>query len=247
MLKHPRIAITASSRAEDGTTRLRLNTSYVRAVEQADAIPVVVPPLADPEHAGDLLEGVDALLLTGGEDVDPVRFGAAPHPRLGTVHAERDATELALVAAARERALPTLAICRGIQLLNVAFGGTLVQDIPSERPGALDHDPAGARDARTHPVEIAPDSRLATLVGPGPLTVNSFHHQSADRLGAGFRLSAWAPDGVVEGIEWTDDDWWAVAIQWHAEELIGPPASPDRGLFAGLVRAARERRALATR
>lgn len=231
----PLIAISASTRADDGVTRLRLGVNYIRAIERSGGLPLVVPPVADPATLATLLDRVDGLLLTGGEDVAPERYGASAHPRLGTVHPERDATELELVAGARERGLPTLAICRGIQVLGVALGGTLIQDIGSERTGALDHDPPLARDSLVHAVAIDPGSRLAAILGTLTLDVNSVHHQAVDAVPAGIRTTALAPDGIIEGIEWPGDDWWAIGVQWHPEELIDSRRNADRALFDELV------------
>ena len=233
MLDHrPVVAVTATEKDREGSLRVWVNAAYVRALEGAGLVPLVVPPLDDPAHAASLLDRVDGLLLTGGEDVDPVRYGAAPHSACGVAHAGRDATELALVAAARERQLPTLAICRGIQLLNVALGGTLVQDLPSQRPGDVNHDPGASRWSRSHPVSVVESSRLAAAVGATRLDVNSFHHQAVDRTAPPLRVTAQAPDGTVEGVETpADDRWWVLAVQWHPEELTGDAREWDRGIF----------------
>jgi putative glutamine amidotransferase len=231
----PVIAITAPLRTDDGSVRVRLGLSYPRAVEHAGALPVLVAPLLRNEDAGRIMDSADALLLTGGEDVEPSRYGATPHPTVTSVSAERDATEIALVEAAHERGKPVLAICRGIQLLNVTFGGTLVQDIPSERPGSLAHDQEDRHNSRVHPVRVEGGTRLASALGITDLQVNSFHHQSADRVGKGLRLAAKSPDGIVEGIEWAGDEWWAVGVQWHPEELDG---HIEAGLFRAFVHAA---------
>jgi putative glutamine amidotransferase len=196
----------------------------------------------DPSEADAMLEGMAGLVLTGGEDVDPARYGAAPHPALGDVHARRDAFELALVHAARARRLPTLAICRGVQVANVALGGTLVQDLASEWANALAHDGGGARDARVHEVRVTPGSRLARALGATELPTNSFHHQSVDRVAEGAAVVATAPDGVVEALEWTRDDWWLVGVQWHPEELVRGDGPWDRALFAAFARAVRGER-----
>jgi putative glutamine amidotransferase len=163
--------------------------------------------------------------------VAPHRYGETPHEAIGSVNEERDAWELALVASARERRLPTLAICRGIQVLNVALGGTLVQDIPSQIPAALPHAPKQGRGTRVHEVVVDRHSRLAGVLDADMLTVNSSHHQSIARLADGLRITARAPDGIVEGAEWDGDDWWALGVQWHPEELIQTAESWDRSLF----------------
>jgi putative glutamine amidotransferase len=188
-----------------------------------------------------MLDGMAGLILTGGEDVDPAHFGSAPHPALGAVNAARDAFELALVRAAQKRRLPTLAICRGVQVANVALGGTLVQDIPSERPEALPHDGPGARGERVHTVQLRVGSRLATALGGTDATINSMHHQSVARVADGLVAVAHAPDGVVEGLEWAGDDWWMTGVQWHPEELTDTPESWDRALFAAFAEAVRTR------
>jgi putative glutamine amidotransferase len=228
------VAITATTSVMSGVLRVRANQSYTDSARSAGLRPYILPVLA----AGDadaMLEGMAGLILTGGEDVDPARFGAAPHARLGSVHAGRDAFEIALLLAARRRRLPTLAICRGIQVANVALGGTLVQDIPSERPRAERHDGEWARDARVHPVSVTPGSMLAAALGATELPVNSFHHQSIDRAADGLSVTALAPDGIIEGAEWTRDDWWMVGVQWHPEELTTTLEPWDRSLFAAFA------------
>ena len=236
------VAVSATSDSLAGVARVRLNAAYTRALEAAGLVPLVVPPLADPAAALHLLDAVDGLVLTGGEDVGPALYGAAPHPALGPVHDARDRTEIALARAARDRGLPLLAICRGVQLLNVALGGTLVQDLPSERPGAAPHDQAGPRDIRAHPVAVAPGSRLARSLGADALEVNTLHHQAVDRVADGLTATAQAPDGIVEGVESADDRWWAVGVQWHPEELIRSPEPWDRALFAAFADEVRRRR-----
>lgn len=239
----PLVAVTATTGDVDGRIRVRLNGAYVRAIEAAGLVPLVVPPL-NPANAASVLDGVAGLVLSGGEDVDPVHFGAPPHPALGPVHAARDAWELALVAEARRRGTPTLAICRGIQLLNVALGGTLVQDIPAERPTELPHDASDRRTERVHDVELDGGSRLAEALGvrgERRIATNSSHHQSIDRVADGLCVVARAPDGIVEGVE-SVSDWWVLGVQWHPEELTDTAEAWDRNLFrafADRVRATR--------
>lgn len=232
----PLIALTTTTAEVGGRMRVRVNKPYTDALRRAGAIPVAVPPL-DPGDARSLLDRVDGLLLTGGEDVDARRYGQAPHPSAEAPNPERDRWEEALVRAAREHRTPTLATCRGMQLANVAFGGTLVQDIASERPGSHTHTREDARGARVHTVRVETGTRLAGLLEPPSLTVNSLHHQAVDRPGAGLRIVARADDGIVEGIEWADDDWWMVGVQWHPEELEGSPEPWDRMLFDRFVAA----------
>jgi putative glutamine amidotransferase len=219
--------------------RVRLNAAYTRALESVGLVPVIIPPLADPLAAARVLDLVAGLVLTGGEDVDPSLYGQEPHPELGTVNRARDATELALLAGARERAVPTLAICRGVQLLNVGCGGTLVQDLPSQRDDAHPHELDDLRDARVHTVRVEQGSRLSSIVGDTSLRVNSVHHQAIDRLGGSLRPNAWAEDGVIEGVESDDPRWWMVGVQWHPEELLETPEHWDRRLLEAFADACR--------
>ncbi len=228
----PVVAVSATSDTKlGGAHRVRLNSTYVTALESAGLVPIVIPPLATPQHARAILERVDGLLLTGGEDVDPALYGQPRAQKCGTPNTARDETEIALVLAARDLGKPVLAICRGPQVLNVALGGTLIQDIPSEVPDALDHNADGERSSRVHRVTIEPDSLTAAAIGATSVSVNSLHHQSVKDLGNGLRITARSPDGIVEAIEWKGDDWWAMAVQWHPEEMNDSPEPWDRGLF----------------
>lgn len=237
-MTHPAVAVTATTEVLRGVPRTRANVAYTAAARAAGLRPYILPVLA-PADADALLEGMAGLILTGGEDVDPSHYGAAPHPRLGEVHAERDAFELALARAARDRRLPTLAICRGVQVMNVALGGTLVQDLPSEWTDPLAHDGTWDRDTRVHPARVTPGSTLAGALGATELMVNSMHHQSLARVAPGTRVVAEAPDGVIEAVESTDERWWMVGVQWHPEELTGTPGAWDRSLFAAFAQAVR--------
>ncbi len=209
----PVIAVTARRKVEGGRDRLVLNNAYVDAVRRAGLVPLVIPSSLDPTEAPTVLRHVSGLLLTGGEDVGPERYRASPHAKLGETDPARDALELALVTAARERGLPLLGICRGIQILNVALGGTLFQDLPSERPGPIDH----ADMEQRHDVRLAPDSKLSAALGATTTSVNSRHHQAIRDLAPGLRAAAWAPDGLVEAVEGIDPPW-TMAVQWHPED-----------------------------
>ena len=238
-MSRPRIAITGVTRERQGMDITGVNANYVRAVIAGGGLPIIISPELDPTCAVELFGECDALLLTGGEDVDPERYCADPHPKLGDVSARRDLNELALIAEARARDLPILGICRGIQILNVAFGGTLFQDLPSQRPGDVNHDPGGARDDRSHDITLGPQSRLATIHGASAIRANSFHHQGIDAIGPGLVATATAPDGLVEGVELADGKGWVIGVQWHPEELALHPEAADLKLFAALVAAAR--------
>jgi putative glutamine amidotransferase len=236
----PPVALTATTETIRDVLRTRANASYSTAARAAGLRPYILPVLA-PADAGAILDGMAGLILTGGEDVDPAYFDSAPHVSLGEVHVERDAFEIALVRAAQERSLPTLAICRGVQVANVALGGTLVQDLPSEWPHAIPHDGDWARGDRVHSVRVAAGSRLARALGATEATVNSLHHQAVARMADRLVAVAHAPDGVVEGVEWAGNDWWMIGVQWHPEEVAqtGAPTGGDRALFAAFAQAAR--------
>jgi putative glutamine amidotransferase len=218
----PMVGITLGDGDEPGLHAMR--ESYVRSVEQAGAIPVVLPPVR-PEDVPALLDRLDGVLLSGGVDVDPALYGQAPHPKLGRVNRRRDDFELELTREALRRDAPILAICRGQQVLNVASGGTLVQDIPSTVEGAVVHEGKGPRWRRAHRVEVTAASRLREILGQDALPVNSIHHQAVDRLGEGLVVCARCPeDGVVEGLE-RPDRRFVVAVQWHPESFWDRPDS----------------------
>ena len=227
----PIIAVTATTEVIRGLPRVRVNQSYTEALTAVRLVPLVVPPIADAELAARVLDGVAGLLLTGGEDLDPRHYDAEPHPSVVDVNDARDACELVLAREAERRRIPTLAICRGVQVANVALGGSLVQDIPSERGGQVDHDPDVDRSSRVHDVVVERGSRLAQALGTERLVTNSFHHQALDKVSPKLCVTARAEDGVIEGVESRDDAWWMLGVQWHPEELTGTTEEWDRRLF----------------
>ncbi len=210
---------------------MRLNSAYVTSLENAGLVPLVVPPLRNDVAARAIVSRVDGILLTGGEDVEPTLYGQERNENSGQANEPRDRTEIALIRAARELRKPILAICRGPQVLNVALGGTLIQDIPSQVPGALEHNSPGNRAGRVHEVIIDKDSMIAAAIGATHIMVNSLHHQSVLDVAPGMKVTARSTDGIVEGIESTDEGWWAMGVQWHPEEMNDSPESWDRGLF----------------
>jgi len=232
----PRIAVSGLIHPVNGIARTGVNARYVSRVVDAGGLPFVLSPALGAERAGAALEGMGGLLLSGGADIAPARYGATPSPRLGDVEPERDGFELALLDLARTRGLPVLAICRGLQLVNVASGGTLWQDLPSERPGAVAHRQSEPRNVRTHDVRIARGTRTAETLGVGTLRTNSMHHQAVRDLGAGLVATGWSEDGVIESLEAADFAGWLVGVQWHPEDL--EEGGPDDGLFRGFVAAA---------
>ncbi|MBI5600195.1 MAG: gamma-glutamyl-gamma-aminobutyrate hydrolase family protein [Gemmatimonadetes bacterium] len=240
----PLVALTASSKAAAGPgkySRVRVNEAYVRALQSVGLVPLVIPPSLSPDEASAVVARVSGVVLSGGEDVDPARYGAARHPATQKPKVARDATELALVEAARAAQRPMLGICRGLQLLNVALGGTLVQDLGMLRPSEIGHSLETSRAHRVHGVTILSGSRLAAAAGDLVIEVNSFHHQGVDQLAPSLRATAYAPDGVVEAVE-TTDDWWALAVQWHPEELLQDAKPWDRAIFQAFAQACEQRR-----
>lgn len=206
---------------------------YFQAVIDAGGIAVLLPPqTADAEIAGRVIAGLDGLILTGGKDIDPARYGQAPHPESDAPHPLRDTWEDALLTAAIERELPFLGICRGVQMLNVARGGTLVQHLPDVLGDSRYH--LGNAEFAVNEAEIAEGSELAGVLGSGPVAIKSYHHQAVDRIGDGLRVTARSADGTVQALE-VEGVPFGVAVQWHPEE----DAVEDARLFAALVDAAR--------
>jgi putative glutamine amidotransferase len=202
---------------------------YVRAVEEAGGRPLLVPPSG--EGIEETLDSLDGIVFSGGSDLDPAQYGEEAHPETFGIHEERDRAELELMKAALDRDMPVLGICRGIQVLNVARGGNLIQHLP-EIVGheGHKHDPPGAFS--DHDVEIEPETRLATILGDRH-PVKSHHHQGLDAVGEGLRVSAHAEDGSIEGVE-DPEHRFALGVLWH------PEAGDDRKLFEALVEQARE-------
>lgn len=209
---------------------------YFESVQNAGAIPVLLPFCQTEAEAAEVLDRADGLLLTGGNDLDPQWYGEQPHPRNGEVTPERDISELMLTRVALQRDLPILGICRGHQVLAAACGGTLWQDIPSQVPGAIKHDQKGPRWYRSHQVTIQPGTKLGGWLGTSR-QVNSFHHQAVKDLPPGFVASATAPDGINEAMEHPGHRF-LVSVQWHPENFVGRSDNFDR-LFAAFVAACR--------
>jgi putative glutamine amidotransferase len=230
----PAIAITTSY-AHSPDARFELRTSYVRSVEKAGGLPLIVAP-GTPDDAPLLFDHLRGLVLTGGSDIDPAHFGEARHSALKRIIPERDAFEIALCREAYQRDLPVLAICRGQQVLNVALGGTLYQDIASQVPGALEHSADTPRWATSHQVELLPGTRLRAILGAAAVAVNSFHHQAVKQVAKGLTVAARSPvDGIVEGLE-SRSQRFMLAVQWHPEDFYGH-ATTFEPLFAALVAA----------
>jgi putative glutamine amidotransferase len=227
-----------------GLSHLMLGAQYVRAVERTGAVVVPLSPAHAAASLERLLDLVDGMVFSGGEDIDPARYGQPPHAALGSVSPERDAMEIRVLEGALRRELPVLAICRGMQLLNVAWGGTLFQDLPSQRPGGVEHRQTAPIHQASHAITLEAGSTLRGVVGAHTVPVNSFHHQGIDRLAEGLRPVAWAEDGLVEGVESTERRW-IVGVQWHPERDEEAEASeglqPGAAIFRALVAAASAR------
>jgi putative glutamine amidotransferase len=214
--------------SEPPMRELALGLTYPDAVARMGGVPVVIPPFGSDESIRALLPRLDGIVVAGGPDIHPSLYGQEPSEQLGPTEPVLDGSEIALVRLALAQRLPILGICRGMQALNVARGGTLIQDLPGHRQTHPGREPA-------HGVRIEAGSRLAAALGTTATQVNSFHHQAVDALGVRLRTVAWADDGLPEGIEATDRDW-VVGVQWHAEGLVD--AEDQHRLFAAFLAAA---------
>jgi putative glutamine amidotransferase len=235
----PFVIVSATTEIIRDRPRVRVNEAYTNALMAAGLIPVVLPPM-EASLASAALNDVAGLVLTGGEDIDPHLFREEPHPATSEPHAGRDAYELALARTAAAHRIPTLAICRGVQVLNVALGGTLIQDIPSQCPSGIQHNATDRRGERVHRVDVDAGSKLARAIGAALIFTNSSHHQSVHELGEDLRASARSADGIIEAVESSDPAWWMLGVQWHPEELTGTAEDWDRRLFGAFANAVRE-------
>lgn len=226
----PLIGVTCSS---DPSGRPRVNPKYVHAIHAAGGLPVPLPWILTPDEADAALDRLAGMLFTGSEDLDPSLWGEALHPETTLMHPHRMTTEIELSRAVLRRSLPVLAVCGGMQTINVVAGGSLHQHIPDVGADLLEHiDP---ELERRHGVEATADSRIGTLCGPA-FETNTGHHQAIARLASGFTATAWSTDGLVEAYE-GDRDGFFVAVQWHPERLLDDPR--QAALFTSLTAAAR--------
>jgi len=218
-----------------------LRQTYADAVFGAGGAPVYIPLVTDSDYLESLVARLDGIVLAGSNsDVDPLRYGANPHTRLGPVLPRRDETDAGLLGLAERDGVPVLAICYGLQALNVHRGGTLVQDIPSEVEGAIQHSQEGYYIRHAHAISIAEGTLLATLAGGTSTTVNSHHHQAIERLGRDLTPVAWAPDGIVEAVVDESSDHWLLGVQWHPE--VGwSEDSLSKAIFGAFMDAVKER------
>jgi gamma-glutamyl-gamma-aminobutyrate hydrolase PuuD len=217
-----------------GRPILLLDSMYAERIRRAGGIPVLLAPGGGDE--GEILDRLDGMLFSGGEDVDPVHFDQPRHPTVTDIDAARDAQEIPLAVKVREQGIPVLGICRGMQLLNIAWGGDLIQDLPSHLPDGLKHQQQSPVHVATHSVTLERASTLAGLARADDLLANSFHHQAVDRLAGGLRAVGWTMDGTIEAFEATD--WPCLGVQWHPELLEDVTSD---ALFDWLVTHARRR------
>jgi putative glutamine amidotransferase len=216
-------------------------TGYIRAVAEAGGLPVLIPVAVDPDTLHEIYASLDGILVSGGADIDPQRYGAERNPATQQSDPERDSAEITLTRWAVDDDHPLLGICRGNQVLNVALGGTLIQDIPSLGNSPLRHDIDSGQPGghHVHEVDLDANSRLAGILGAVRLPVNSMHHQAVDRVAPGLHVTACAPDGVVEALEMPDKHF-VLSVQWHPEEMVRVDDAM-KPLFRAFVEAARER------
>lgn len=239
MKRAPLIGITTGYE-QQGESVVVLAERYVRAVEQAGGVPVTLAPLQDERLVQGYAEVLDGLIVSGGKDIPPALYGEERLPETDPLPEDRPLFEFVLVRLFRERDKPVLGICYGCQLLNVAFGGTLVQDIPRQVGGMVKHRRDSAEEPHPrHLVTVREGSLLHTILGSRQVEVVSSHHQAVKAVAGGFEVTATAPDGVVEAIE-REDARFLLGVQWHPE--IDPDAEATRRLMAAFVQAARESR-----
>lgn len=211
-----------------------LYRGYSEAIIGAGGIPFLLPVIKDKRDVESFLGRIDGLLLTGGNDVPPERYGEKRHRKTVCVHSDKDASDSVLLQTALEMKKPILSICYGVQLVNVIFGGSLIQDIPSEYKSSIIHkDPHNK--SYTHSVMVEKDSLLYSIIGSGFIETNSIHHQAIKRLGKGLKNVAHTVDSIIEAVEWTDDYPFLLGVQWHPERIIDNPCQAS--LFQALIHA----------
>lgn len=213
-----------------------LHQAHVKAIEQAGGIPLILPYLNDEAKIAKIIAHIDGLYLSGGADIDPIYYGEEPHGKLGRVVAERDQFELILTQKALEKNMPIFGVCRGAQVLNVACGGTMYQDIYACYKTDMQHVQTASMETPYHSIELVKDSKLFHIIGVKSIRVNSNHHQANRDLGKHIMISATAPDGVIEAIESTKHSF-VLGVQWHPERLFIRGDEAAKKLFTAFITA----------
>ena len=236
--KRPRIGITM--RLELQTDRFYLSRHYSEAIEAAGGVPVHISLIPKEDYIAAVMAELDGVLLPGSDsDIDPLRYGAEPHPHLGSVHPVKDETDLLVLAEVEKRRLPLFAICFGLQSLNVSRGGTLIQDIPSQLVQAINHQQGAPRDRPSHAIKLANPSLLFSLASDERALVNSHHHQAVEKVGKNLVPTAWTSDGLIEAVEDTRPNRFTLGVQWHPE-LGWEHDRFSQALFERFISAAKE-------
>jgi len=241
----PLVALTTDIDPKGGyyrQARVAIYANYLAVLERSGLTPVLVTPAHSEESIRELVGSCAGLVLSGGDDIDPARYGQDPIPELGTVNPPRDAAECRALSAAVERDIPVLGICRGHQLINVFFGGTLCQDIEvAMAEDASSHLQTSPWGSHHHDATIEPGSRLAQAIGRDRLEINSFHHQAIQKLAPNLEVTARADDGLIEAVE-SRDHRWVVGVQWHPErhEARAEDTDPNIRLFNAFAEVVRE-------
>jgi putative glutamine amidotransferase len=234
----PLIGITTSF--NNSKNRANLSEKYYNAIERAGGLPLAIPPLRDKAALKALAERLDGVILSGGPDIDPSYFQEMPHPQLGNICPRRDEAEIFIAGEIIRLSKPLLGICRGMQVMNVVMGGNLYQDISSEIKDPLKHIQDAPRWHKSHEIEsIQEDSLLFKIIGQRRIKVNSFHHQSVKEPALCYKITATAPDGVVEAMESRQKGVLCLGVQWHPEDLTDDPA--HLRLFQVMIDAAKRR------
>lgn len=238
MVKRPKIGITM--RLESPTRRFYLGRDYSEALTALGAVPVHISLIPDSDYIENVLSDLDGILLPGSDsDVDPLKFNEEPHPKLKTVVPEKDETDLMVLRSCEAHKIPVLAICFGMQVLNVSRGGSLIQDIDSQTESSVKHDQGIPLDRNSHSIEANGDGILSRLITNGSAFVNSHHHQAVKQAGENLKITAWAKDGIVECIEDTREGRFALGVQWHPE-LSWKTDALSKGIFSEFENAARD-------